>query len=101
MKKGTILINLSIPDGSKMGPFRRYLREFLFDERVIDVNLVGRYFLVNGTIAPQRAPKSARIYQEVFEEYGGEKIQLVPSLNSNDYWVDSVKEIIDKNRLYK
>ena len=40
-------------------------------------------------------------YQEVFEDYGGEKIQLVPSLNSNDFWVDAVKEIIDKNRLYK
>ena len=101
MKTGTLLINLSIPDGSKTGPVRRYLREFLFDERVIDVNLIGKYFLVNGTIASLRAPKSSRIYQEVFEEYGGEKIQLVPSLNSNDYWVDAVKEIIDKNRLYK
>jgi protoheme ferro-lyase len=40
-------------------------------------------------------------YQEFFQDYGGEKIQLVPSLNSNDFWVDAVKEIIDKNRLYK
>jgi len=27
--------------------------------------------------------------------------KIDPSLNSNDYWVDAVKEIIDKNRLYK
>ena len=40
-------------------------------------------------------------YQEVFEEYGGEKIQLVPSSNINEYWVEADKEIIDKNRLYK
>ena len=40
-------------------------------------------------------------YQEVFEEYGGEEIQLAPSLNSNEYWVEADKEIIDENRLYK
>tara|TARA_Y100001933_G_scaffold257727_1_gene304592 strand:- start:2699 stop:2956 length:258 start_codon:yes stop_codon:yes gene_type:complete len=85
MKTSTLFINLSIPEGSKTGLVRRYLREFLFGERVINVNLIGKSFLVNGTIASLRAPKSARIYHEVFEDYGGEKIQLVPSLNSNDY----------------
>ena len=36
-------------------------------------------------------------YQELFEEHGGEKIQLVPSLNSNDTWVEALKNIILKN----
>lgn len=35
-------------------------------------------------------------FQELFVENGGEKVQLVPSLNSEDFWVDSLKEIIDK-----
>lgn len=36
-------------------------------------------------------------YQEIFEEHGGEKIQLVPALNSGDEWVESIKSIIEKN----
>ena len=33
-------------------------------------------------------------YQEIFVEHGGEKVQLVESLNSNDDWVDVLAEII-------
>jgi protoporphyrin/coproporphyrin ferrochelatase len=36
-------------------------------------------------------------YKEVFEEQGGEKWDLVPSLNSNDTWIDCVKELVEKN----
>lgn len=33
-------------------------------------------------------------YNEIFKEHGGESVTLVKSLNSNDYWVEAVKEII-------
>lgn len=33
-------------------------------------------------------------YQEIFEEHGGEKVQLVPSLNVGDDWVDCLKDIV-------
>lgn len=33
-------------------------------------------------------------YQEVFEEHGGEKIQLVESLNDSDEWVSALRDII-------
>ena len=33
-------------------------------------------------------------YQEIFAEHGGEKVQLVESLNANDDWVDVLAEII-------
>jgi ferrochelatase len=36
-------------------------------------------------------------YNELFEEYGGEKIDLVPSLNSDDLWVEAVKDILNIN----
>ncbi|MDD2801680.1 MAG: ferrochelatase, partial [Methylococcales bacterium] len=32
-------------------------------------------------------------YQEIFHKYGGEKIQLVESLNSGDDWVETIKKI--------
>jgi ferrochelatase len=33
-------------------------------------------------------------YQEIFEEHGGVKVQLVPSLNTSDKWVEALKAII-------
>lgn len=35
-------------------------------------------------------------YQEIFEENGGERIQLVESLNSSSTWVKALKEIVLK-----
>ncbi len=34
-------------------------------------------------------------YQELFEELGGEKIQLVPSLNDSEIWIDALEEIVN------
>lgn len=36
-------------------------------------------------------------YQQLFTEHGGEKVQLVESLNDNDGWVQAVKMLIEKN----
>ena len=36
-------------------------------------------------------------YDELFKEHGGEKVQLVESLNDKDDWVEAVKSIILKN----
>ncbi len=36
-------------------------------------------------------------YKEQFEEFGGEKWELVPSLNSNDTWVRCVADIVEQN----
>src|SRR5574337_538420 len=70
MKTGVLLINLGTPDSSSVADVRKYLREFLSDRRVIDINPVGRWFLVNCIIAPFRAPKSARLYKEIWTEKG-------------------------------
>ena len=37
-------------------------------------------------------------YQEIFEEFGGEKVQLVPSSNSENRFIDGLEELI-KERL--
>ncbi|HXB42055.1 MAG TPA: ferrochelatase [Bacteroidia bacterium] len=36
-------------------------------------------------------------YNEAFKSYGGEKADLVPSLNSNDNWVEALSELIKGN----
>jgi len=67
---GVLIVNLGTPDASDTSSVRRYLREFLMDGRVIDIPYPFRFLLVNGIIAPFRAPKSAKIYQELWEERG-------------------------------
>lgn len=69
-KTGVLLIQLGTPDSPARKDVARYLREFLGDGRVIDVPYLLRKFLVNGIIVPFRAPKSAKIYQELWQ-YGG------------------------------
>lgn len=72
MKKTCVLlINLGTPDSPKTKDVRKYLTEFLNDPRVIDIKPIGRFFLVNGIIVPFRAPKSAKIYKELWNEWGG------------------------------
>ena len=72
MKKTCVLlIQLGTPDSPKTSDVRRYLSEFLNDPRVIDLPYLARKLLVNGIIVPFRAPKSAKIYQELWEMSGG------------------------------
>ena len=72
MKKTCVLlIQLGTPDSPKTSDVRRYLSEFLNDPRVIDLPFIARKLLVNGIIVPFRAPKSAKIYQELWEMSGG------------------------------
>lgn len=71
MKTGVLLIQLGTPDSPSVGDVRRYLSEFLNDPRVIDIPWLARKILVNGIIVPFRAPKSAKIYKELWENSGG------------------------------
>jgi protoporphyrin/coproporphyrin ferrochelatase len=66
-KTGVLLIQLGTPDSPKTSDVRRYLSEFLNDPRVIDIPWLPRKLLVNGIIVPFRAPKSAKIYKELWD----------------------------------
>ena len=70
MKKGILLINLGTPDSPSTKNVRKYLTEFLNDPRVIDVNPIARFILVNGIIVPFRAPRSAKLYREIWTQDG-------------------------------
>ena len=69
-KTGVLIVNLGTPDSPNTPDVRKYLREFLMDGRVLDIPAVFRWALVNLIIAPFRAPKSAKIYGELWEERG-------------------------------
>jgi len=69
-KKGVLLVNLGTPDSPEVGDVRKYLDEFLMDERVIDINAFSRTLLVKGVIVPFRSPKTSKLYKEIWDENG-------------------------------
>lgn len=63
---GLLLLNLGTPDAPTPRAVRRYLREFLWDRRVIDINPVGRAALLYGVILPFRPRRSAAAYEAIW-----------------------------------
>ncbi len=67
---GLLLVNLGTPDAPRAPEVRRYLRQFLSDPRVLDINPVGRAILLNAFILPFRPAKSAAAYAKIWTERG-------------------------------
>jgi ferrochelatase len=65
-RTAVLLVNLGTPDSPSVKDVRKYLSEFLNDPRVIDIPSIARFLLVNLIIVPFRAPKSAKIYRELW-----------------------------------
>lgn len=117
-KTGILLVNLGTPDSYRTSDVRKYLVEFLTDGRVIDIPYVSRQLLVRGIIGPFRAPKSAKIYKEVWTDEGSpllvisEKLRdLVAAELGDDFQVElamryqspSIESALDrfKGKIYK
>ena len=75
-KRGILLMNLGSPDSTEVKDVRRYLNEFLMDERVIDKPWLLRTLLVRGIIVPFRAPKSAEAYKSIWTKDGSPLIVI-------------------------
>jgi len=69
-QKAVLLLNVGTPDKPELGSVRKYLSEFLNDPFVIDLPWLIRKILVNLIIIPFRAPKSTKLYQQLWEEEG-------------------------------
>ena len=67
---GVLLVNLGTPDAPERAAVRRYLREFLMDERVIDVPAIPRRLLVEAIILPKRAARVAAEYAKIWMDEG-------------------------------
>ncbi|MBT8044983.1 MAG: ferrochelatase [Verrucomicrobiae bacterium] len=69
-KTAALLLNLGSPDSTDVSDVRRYLDEFLSDERVLDVNPILRKLLLKLIILPRRPKESAEAYSEVWTDEG-------------------------------
>jgi protoporphyrin/coproporphyrin ferrochelatase len=80
MERAIILMNLGSPDSTEVKDVRRYLDEFLMDERVIDYPYLFRFLLVKGIIVPFRSPKSAEAYKSIWTKEGSPLIVFTKQL---------------------
>jgi protoporphyrin/coproporphyrin ferrochelatase len=65
-KTGLLIINLGTPEATDTKSMRRYLKEFLSDRRVIEVNPVLWWFVLNGIILNTRPKRSAHAYEKIW-----------------------------------
>ena len=65
-KTGVILVNLGTPDSTSWLDIRRYLKEFLSDRRVIEVNPIVWQLVLNIFILTFRPSKTAKAYKEIW-----------------------------------
>ena len=65
-KTGILLVNLGTPDSTKWLDIRKYLKEFLTDQRVIEVNPILWQIILNLFILTFRPSKTARAYKKIW-----------------------------------
>jgi ferrochelatase len=63
---GVLIVNLGTPDGTSYWPMRRYLKEFLSDRRVIEVNPFVWWFILNGPVLTKRPFSSGEAYKSIW-----------------------------------
>ena len=65
-KTGVLIINLGTPDSTSWLDIRKYLKEFLSDRRVIEVNPILWQIILNIFILNLRPSKTAKAYKEIW-----------------------------------
>lgn len=70
-KTAVVLVNLGTPDKAEAGAVRRYLKEFLSDDRVVEGKGLRRLLwlsVLNGIILNLRPSKVAKAYASIWED---------------------------------
>ena len=65
-KSAVILVNLGTPDAPTAKAVRRYLKEFLWDDRVIKRNPIW-WLVLNGIVLTLRPKRVAKLYESIWE----------------------------------
>ena len=67
-KTGVLIVNLGTPDSTKWLDIRKYLKEFLSDRRVIEVNPIIWQLILNLFILTFRPSKTAHAYKQIWRK---------------------------------
>ena len=71
-KTGVLIINLGTPDSTNWWDIRKYLKEFLSDKRVIEVNPIIWQIILNLFILTLRPSKTAHAYRQIWRNESNE-----------------------------
>lgn len=69
-KVGVMIVNLGTPDAPTPKALRVYLKEFLWDPRIVEIPRIVWWFILNVIILQIRPKKSAKAYQSIWTERG-------------------------------
>jgi len=67
---GVLMINLGTPDAPDRASVRRYLKQFLWDPRVVEMARPIWWLVLNGIILNTRPSRSAAAYRKIWAEQG-------------------------------
>ena len=65
-KNAVLLINLDTPDSTSKKDIKKYLKEFLSDKRIKEINKYFWWFILNVIILNVRPAKTAKTYKEIW-----------------------------------
>ena len=80
--KGVLIVNLGSPNSTEVNDVRKYLDQFLMDERVIDFPKLIRKILVKGLILNIRPKKSSNAYKRIWWKEGSPLIVISKKFHS-------------------
>ncbi len=95
---GVLLVNLGTPDEPTPAAVRRYLKQFLWDPRVVEIPRPLWWLILNGFILRFRPARSAHAYRKIWTDQGSPLLigceairdglrRLLPELLSGDVHV--------------
>jgi len=73
---GVLVVNLGTPDDPSPGAVRRYLRQFLSDQRVVEIPRPIWLMILYGFILPFRPKRSAEAYSKIWTEDGSPLLRI-------------------------
>jgi len=94
-KTGVLLVNLGTPDSTSWWDIRRYLKEFLSDRRVIEVNPFVWQIILNLFILTFRPSKTAKAYKEIWMQ----KENMSPLRYYTSMQTKKLRERFDNNKI--
>ena len=83
-KTGVLIINLGTPDSTSWWDIRKYLREFLSDRRVIEINPIIWQLILNLFILTFRPSKTAHAYKKIWMKETNESPLLFFTIKQRD-----------------
>ncbi|MEM8816838.1 MAG: ferrochelatase [Pseudomonadota bacterium] len=79
---GVLVVNLGTPDAPTTAAVRRYLAEFLWDPRIVELPRPLWWLILNGVILRVRPSRSAKAYQEIWTDQGSPLLVYCRELSS-------------------